>query len=183
MYKNWILNQIGNAYHDIQHIHKTYFRIISVLDDMFCFWNKFGEFRYSQKTVSSSIAVIVWLFWIFFIVFIIYQLYKMLKGSSQESQKHFNELFSGLRNKNVAKAYGLFLTLRRAILVSILLFFFFNSRTYVFTRVLCIVCFQFIFMIAMIVVRPFKHIKDNMINIINEIIFMMLSSILIHYNK
>ena len=82
----------------------------------------------NSKIVSFIISIVFLLLLLLFITFIFYQNCMITKSTTRNTRKWFIELFVGLRDKRVARAYVLLLTIRRVILVSILLLYLFDSR-------------------------------------------------------
>ena len=96
-----------------------------------------------------------------------------------ESEKYFSQFYDGLKPKFVNRSYSIIMILRRIGFIYIALF---SQIDAVFT-VLNLFIIQFIYLIIMIVLRSYNKIKDNIIDIINETVYIICISLLFHFNK
>ena len=141
--------------------------------------NEVYEFNTSTslKIVSLTFAIFVLIFWVAMIVIV-----GCLAASSYEvtegNHNRFGEIFSGLKIGK-SKFYSLLLLLRRAIFIAALVVLAEKS----FIAVIGSLCFvQLLYIWLLILMRPFKEIKWNLIEIINEIYFSLFFGWLLVFN-
>ena len=96
-----------------------------------------------------------------------------------ESEKYFSQFYDGLKPKFVKRSYSVIMLLRRIAFIYIALF---SQIDAVFT-VLILFIIQLAYLVIMIVLRSYEEIKDNIIDIINETIYIICIGLLFHYNK
>ena len=129
--------------------------------------------------VSLSISFILLVLWLGLIVFA-----ACLSLSSYEiKEKQHNQLdefFTGLKPEKKYRVYIAILLSRRIIFVIMLLTFKFWSPTIV---VSILVLLQLAYLIYMCILRPFDDIKANVIEIINETVFLILLCSLLLYSS
>ena len=100
-------------------------------------------------------------------------------NNSDLSPPSLNELFANLKNTKMARMYNVALMIRRVVLVSIMICLS-NADKFVllFISVLC----QVIHVVMIIKVRPYTSLKDNLIEVQVNVIFIILLLILILLN-
>jgi hypothetical protein len=130
----------------------------------------FGNFDNSQQLVSSIASIITLLFWIIFPLVSLIALCKDWK-------KGINELSVGLKANSYAKLYQIVLILRKVVLISWMIWFKFIPKTpyLIFPSI-----YQFFHISYILIWRPFTRVKDNIIEIFNEITFTLMLSWLIY---
>ena len=92
----------------------------------------------------------------------------------------FKEFFNGIALKSSAKLYSTIFLLRRMTLVGLLIFG--SSLSNIYLIVPMIVC-QTVYLIVVVAIRPFKEVKNNIIEILNEWFYFTLVSMLAFYNE
>ena len=133
----------------------------------------------SKKTVSFvfSICLLCFCLWlILFISWLSLSSYEVLKNSHNK----FGEIFHGVKMQRKNKFYVPVLFIRRAIFV-ILLMTLTSIQSWILISILSFI--QLWYLVFIIILRPFEYIKDNIIEISNEIFFCILLSILIFFNS
>lgn len=85
---------------------------------------------------------------------------------------YMEEIFDGLKPKHLAKLYHFAFTLRRLIIVAIVIFM---EHILTSVRLFTFIMFQFCAFLYVIYVRPFDNIKDNLIEIVNDSVYVILS--------
>ena len=115
-----------------------------------------------------------------FYFFIIYQFFATRRSLSRKYYTYSEELFAGLKDKNKARAYTIFLTTRRVLLCMILICF--QDINFI-VRVVSFGSIQIFYLIYLILIRPFTEITNNIVEIINESILTILVLLLLYYNK
>ena len=122
------------------------------------------------KLVSFGIAVAVLLWWIVLIgvvSFLTFSSYEVV----EESHNKLEEFFKGVKMQKKYKTYSLILIIRRTIFVVMLISLVSISSVML---ILILSGVQLLYLIYLTVLRPFKELKNNMIEIINEIYFILL---------
>ena len=130
------------------------------------------------RIVSLSIAIIVWASILFLIIIIGYlslSIYKVVENSYNKIGEVFNEIKEGKK----FKFYITMLLIRRFLFVSVLITLA-SANSRLITGILSFL--QLMFATYVFILRPFISFKTNAINIINEIFFFVLLSLLIFWN-
>ena len=96
-----------------------------------------------------------------------------------ESEKYFAQLYDGLKPKFISRSYSIIMLIRRILFIYIALF----SQIDALYTVLILFIIQFMYLGIMIVLRSYKEIKDNIIDMINETVYIACIGLLFHYNK
>ena len=99
--------------------------------------------------------------------------------SSQQMQTKWGEFFTGLKIQKKYRFYAAWLLARRTIYVALLITFTFASFK---VLLIFLSIFQMCYAIFICILRPYEEVKDNMIEIMNEIFFIFLLSFLIFVN-
>ncbi|CAI2381146.1 unnamed protein product [Moneuplotes crassus] len=92
----------------------------------------------------------------------------------------FNEFITGLKNTRYARIYPFLGLMRRTILVIWLLTFTWLECVYLTAGMMTV---QILFVLSLVILRPFDRPENNMIEIVNEIIYTSLLSIMIVCDK
>jgi cysteine-rich repeat protein len=96
------------------------------------------------------------------------------------SSSNFQEIFSGLKMTPVARSYQLLLMLRRLILISWMIWMkFITPLLYLSFPGF----YQLIHLWTIIFIRPFSRIKDNIIEVFNELVFTIILWSVVFLNK
>ena len=138
------------------------------------------SFNASQlfRVISLGFAMLIFAAWIVNSVFVFY-----LSASfySVDESKHnkLGEFFNGLKMQRRFKLHAFMMMLRRIVFVTLLL-----TCGSVASRLLIgvLAFLQLIYLAYVCFMRPFWQFKDNLIEIVNEIYFLLLLSALIHLN-
>jgi cysteine-rich repeat protein len=133
----------------------------------------FGSFDSTQQLVSSVASIVTFIFWIIFPLVSLIALWKDWKEG-------INELSVGLKPNLYAKVYQVVLILRRVVLVSWMVWFKFTSQM---TFLIFPSIYQFIHICYILIVRPFTRVKDNIVEVYNELTFTLMLSGLIYLRK
>ena len=132
----------------------------------------------SFRIVSLAFAMLVLIGWILIEVFA-FCLSTSSYAIDEDKHNKLGELFSGLKMDKRFKFYVVILVFRRSIFVVLLL-----TWVSVASRLLIgvLTFLQLIYLSYVCYLRPFKKLKDNLIEIMNETYFMLLLSALIYFN-
>jgi hypothetical protein len=96
------------------------------------------------------------------------------------SSLHFAEIFSGLKKTSIARSYQLLLMLRRLILISWMVWL--NSiPSFLYLSIPGL--YQLLHFWTIIFIRPFSSMKDNIIEVFNELVFTIILWSVIYLNK
>ena len=140
--------------------------------------------RFNTSSLSSIISLIfsfVFAFicvWFIIISFLSWTKYEVSENVPENYP--FKEFFNGIALKSSAKLYSTLFLLRRMTLVGLLIFG--SSLSNICLVVPMIVC-QTVYLILVVAIRPFKEVKNNVIEISNEWFYFILVSMLAYYNE
>ena len=161
----------------IRFIYQIYiFLVLASVSEIYMFSNISGGRR-----LSLSIACFIVTFWVVFMLVSIWQFIKSLKDNNLEKMYYFVEFFSGIKGTRKARIYALMFLLRRTILCWIVLLF--HEIMSLTTLNSVFVFFQFCYLIFSVFFKPFSELKDNALEVINEIFYTILWSTLIYYKS
>ena len=149
------------------------FFLVSGMNEVF-----FLDASEDLRIVSFTFAVLVLLAWFIFIVLVTYFSLAM-DTSSESGHNKFSEFFSGLRLNKRNRLFISILITRRSLLV-VLLFALSSIPSRALIGVL--VAFDVPYVIYLVILRPYNETKYNIIEIMNEFIFLLLLSALLVFN-
>ena len=133
----------------------------------------------SSHISSLVVAFLILIVWIVFAV-IAFVLASASNPKSNNEHNKLGELYAGLKNTVWARFYLALQLLRRIIFVSLLITLAPISSIAI---VWAISCLQIVYLIVLIILRPFEELKDNLIEIINEVFFNYFACWLTHFNS
>ena len=139
-------------------------------------WNPLS----ASKLISLWIAFLATILWIFLIVI---SFLNWMFNKNLESTDHYfplKELFGGLKDNSKPRLYSTILLTRRAFLV---IFLVMGSSLTSITIIVPMMVVQFIYLSLIILIRPYKSAKDNILEITNEVFYFILISLLVHFNS
>ena len=139
-----------------------------------------SQLNSSQKIASFAMNFIIIIIWGGFIGIAIWQWRKSKNKEQFANQYYFNELFLGIKNNFRSRIYSILFLSKRILLVTVVILFEILPmivKVIIFVMIECVSC------ITILKLRPFRRIKDNLIEIINEIFFLFLSSFMVIMNK
>ena len=159
-----------------------YIRIVLELFELFLVSgiNEVYYFDVSDKyrIISFAFAVAILIVWFWFTLFVVFfSISSYIVTEGQHSK--LNEFFSGLKINKKHRFFIAILLIRRSFFV-IFLFVCYSVSSKVVIGVLSL--FQLSYLVYIILIRPFIEIKANVIEIINESIFLFLLSALFFLN-
>jgi hypothetical protein len=105
---------------------------------------------------------------------------KSYKKDIFEKQIYFREYFSGIKDEWIPRAYSSTFLLKRFFLCLIVIVFSFATQM---IRISLFCGIQVLSCCFVLIIRPFNTIKINIVEIINEVIFSVLSLLLLYLNK
>jgi cysteine-rich repeat protein len=128
------------------------------------------ETKTPPHVISFWIAWITLIFFSLFFLFGTYLWYQRLGNIEYIINSKFEELFSGLKKTNSGISFNLIILLRRGVMISWLIWFsWFPPIIHIISTSLL----QFIHLSAVLTIRPFDNVKDNIVESINEGVFFM----------
>ena len=162
----------------------VYLRIILQSNQFMLIWsayeiNLFGT-KSTSRTISYIVAVIVLIFWIKLTLLSLLKAFHARVPSNQLHISIFKELFSGVKETKAAKYLTSMLMIRRAVFVCFLIFW---SSLSINFKIGTLDFLQCLWIIYIIIVRPFENLRDTVIWIVNDIQFLILWSSLFKYNE
>ena len=153
--------------------------------NQFLMLSSFSELYEFDTSSSSKIVSLMFAFCGFFICFgfislslINYIIHK--NTDNMEKYIPLKEFFSGLKSRGLSKLYSTLLLMRRALFVSLLIF----GQSFSNIGLICpMIIIQIIYLSGLTIVRPYKLVKDNIIEITNEWFYFLLIVLLSYFNS
>ena len=127
--------------------------------------------------LSFSIAVVVVLFWLAFLVF---SLILSWKTSDEEVNSNIKEFFEGLKEAKICKLFNTLSLLKTLFYVTILVTV---SKYSSFSVILTVVITQWSIIAFLIFVKPYKDLKNNVIEVINQLYILTFFWWLFYFNS
>ena len=139
----------------------------------------------TSKIVSFGIACSFALFCVLCFLFVLFMTLcipiKHLNIKSKWAKfSVFNGFYSGIKDKKFQRLYTPLLLLRRIVFISWLIIFRSFTNTFI---VLGLFIVQLSYMVSLFSLRPYKGVKDNLIEWINEIFYAVLLCNLFYFNS
>ena len=131
------------------------------------------------KVVSLVFSILILCLCISIIVFVLYLSLSSYEAI-EESHNKLGEFFNGIKMQKKFKLYSSILLIRRFVFI-ILLLSLVSIKSWMLVGILSII--QFFYVIWIIVLRPFSETKGNIIEIINELFFIVLLGSLVYLNS
>jgi cysteine-rich repeat protein len=144
-----------------------------------------SEVKNSKQTTlsrrySRMIAITLIVLCCIFLLLSVYQWIKTFWNNNLKSMHYFIYFFSGIRGTWKARLYAMMFILRRSLLWSIVIFL--DTKNGLFYKTLFFVTVQFLYLSLSIIIRPFSEVKDNICEIINEVVYTILWGSLFYLN-
>ena len=150
------------------------YMLISSINEIFNF-----DTSTSLRIISVCFAFLILSFWLSLIVLtskLTFSAYESIEGGHNK----IGEFFNGVKMEKKSKLYVVVLLIRRFVYVFLLISLV-SIQSWILISVLSIL--QFGYALFIIILRPFKEIRCNLIEILNELYFIVLLSALIFLNK
>ena len=123
------------------------------------------------------------LFWIVFVIFLIIvsmiQWRRLMNGYSENKHHYFKEFLSSIKDKPWTRIYTSWMMTRRLLLVSLLILGSSLKSIYIVSTMTVL---QIIYLTIVLILRPFKEFKNNLINSLNEVYYLVLILMLVYFN-
>jgi hypothetical protein len=129
--------------------------------------------------ISLIISFVTFFVCVGMIGLMVQQWLKSKNLDTYKTQKYFIEIFSSLREDWMSRSYNILNYGRRSLLVALVIFLK-NINVYAMTSIFTVI--QLFYLSIIICLRPFDS-KNNIIEIINEVVFTIVSASLICLNK
>ena len=133
----------------------------------------------TSKIISLIFSAILSWACVGFILLTLINWAKLKDVQSLDNYIPLKELLGGQRHSRCSRLYSTVLLTRRAIFVILLIF---GSSLNNISLVVPMIIIQLIYMLYLVIVRPFKLVKDNLIEITNECFYCLLLCLLSYYN-
>ena len=135
----------------------------------------------SVSKIASLINAIIWeLFWIaLFILTFVHWMYNR-KLDNIDHYMPLKAFFNGLKNQVKARLYSTILLLRRIFLTTFLII---GSSISSLGIIIPMMIVQFVYLSLFIIVRPYNWVKDNVLEITNEVYYFVMITLLVHFNS
>ncbi|CAI2374156.1 unnamed protein product [Moneuplotes crassus] len=133
----------------------------------------------SNEFISYFLNVPITFVWGAFVAVCIWQWKKSKSPLRFARQYYFVEFFQGVRNTWKARVYSaLFLTKRLTLVALVTLLEVFPMLA----KVIIFITIQLSCCITIVILRPFESVRNNIIEIVNEVVFLVCSSLMVHFN-
>ena len=139
---------------------------------------EFSQFDNAKDhKLSYSIAVLIFILSFAFILIPVHY-FKYRNGAAIDT-RYFAEIYDGIKDNTASKLFFFIFILRRFLMVAVIVFM---RNANIWARCICFTLIQITVLFYTIIVRPFEKIKDNMIELVNEITFAILCIIIVVCN-
>ena len=139
-------------------------------------WNIYG----TSKIISLIISFIGAIFWISLIVISFFHWNHNKDLESIDHYMPFKELFNGLKNNRKPRLYSTALLLRRWYFCIYLIM---GSKLESIYLVIPLIIAQTLYLSYLVIIRPYKQVKDNVLEITNEVYYFVMIILLSHFNS
>ena len=130
-------------------------------------FNELDEF--STNTTSLSIAIIAFFLSIIFFILTVCLWIKYRNGfDMQQNNKYFKELYAGLKEKHKARLYPSLIMIRKIVFAIFLITW---NDIEAIKSVGTFLAMQTIYLMIILLIMPYKSVKDNIMETINEVLF------------
>ena len=130
--------------------------------------------------VISFISLIAWIAMIIIVIFFVFIQNKDSEEESPDKRNKFAHLFNGVSPNIKSRLYIAIIQIRRAVFVTLLITIGPISSTLVIS---ILVGLQAIYLLILILIRPFELVKCNIIEIVNEMYFFIMLASLLKFNS
>ena len=161
-----------------------YFRFI-LEANQFMILSSFSELKLwnttsASKIISLWIALITSILWLGLILLSFIYWLRIRKIESTEHYMPLKVFVSGIKDGSKPRLYSTFLLARRAFFV---IFLILGSSIPSIGIIVPLMVVQTVYLSLMIIVRPYKSTKDNLLETTNEVFYLVLISLLSYYNS
>ena len=144
----------------------------------------FSEVHYQSKNgiqnMNSCVASYIIMFCMLMLVLLaLWQWIKSRKPENFEKQKYFVAIVDGMKPKWICRSYSFVFLIRRTVFGAILFFFDFVEAIH---RVIILTSIQWVYMMYIMILRPHDSIKENLIDVINEVLYLYYLGFLLYFN-
>ena len=134
-----------------------------------------------SRLVSFGLAILILWFlgtWIIWSIFLSVVSYPSLTRSKITS-KLCRQCFSDIKDSCQSRLMSVLFFMRRILLWVVVIIF---KNTQLTTKLIIFVSIQSLYMLAILIIRPFEKMKNFMLEMINEIFYLLLWCLLFRYN-
>jgi hypothetical protein len=138
-----------------------------------------NEFVVDTQTAIASlwIAGVFVLFSLFLVLKAFYLLYRHWNNFDLNEDFFFMEYYADIRENKWARSYTSTLLTRRMAFIAIVLLCGFWNRNVIFMILLAI---QLVYVVQLILIRPFIHLENNLIEVVNEIFYWVFVGLMLY---
>ena len=135
----------------------------------------------SASKIASLIIAIIWeILWIALLVLTFMHWIYNRKLENIDHYMPLKAFFDGLKHQSKARLYSTVLLLRRVFLTTFLII---GSSISSIGIIIPMMIIQFVYLSLFIIVRPHSWVKDNVLEITNEVYYFVLIVLLVHFNS
>ena len=163
---------------------KVYLRTLIESNQFLLIWwiyeiNLMGRSTVSRN-FSLTFAFLIYFLCIKFSIIIWFVTAKAMKSTQSKLLDYFEEVFDGMRNSKLAKWQTIINIFRTSFLVT---FFLFGYNVWIITKIITLIIFQTLYLGFQIFARPIEQLKERILSLINEVLFLWLSITIIKFNN
>ncbi|CAI2376235.1 unnamed protein product [Moneuplotes crassus] len=138
-------------------------------------------YMFTYDNLLSYIANIVIIFlWGSFFIICLWQWVRSKDENRLSKARHFREFYAGIKPNWRSRVFTAFFLSKRFILISLVVLL---ERLTMISKVIIFVIIQLLCCGFICFLRPFSELKNNIIEVINEIYFLFCSSVMLFLNK
>ena len=177
------LSDIKNKIHQFLML-SIYIRLIFQVNQFLMLWS-FSEIKAwnissTSRITSLATAFIGALIWNAFILLSLFYWIRNRNTEKIEENLFFREFSNNIKDKSKPRFYSTVSLLRREVFVVFLIMASSLSSVWIVAPMIVVQAF---YLASLIYIRPYKSIKDNLLEIINESYYFVLVSLLSHFNS
>ena len=127
--------------------------------------------------ISYALAVLLFVSLLTFLLIPIH--YFKYKQDGTIKTKYLSEIYDGFKDNTASKLFIFIFLLKRFLMACVIVFM---RNVNIWARVILFALIQITVLIYSIIVRPFKKVKENLIEILNEVTFTLLCLVIVVCN-
>ena len=162
----------------------TFYIRVFLEASQFLMLSSFSEIYEWNVSTPSTVISIVFAFigalvCLWFICLSVIGWYNQRDNEEMDRYIPLKELFSGVKSGAIPRLYSTLLLARRAIFVALLIF----GKSLNNISLICpMIVIQIVYLSSLIIVGPYKQVKNNIIEVTNELFYFLLITLLSYFN-
>ena len=153
--------------------------------NVFLLLSSFSELYHWDTSSLSKIISIYFAFtwgWICFTIISLSLVNYSIHKDTQNIDNYipFKEFLTGVKETRMSRLYPTILLLRRFLFIGLLIF---GQSLNSFELICPMIIIQLAYLVNLAIVRPYKKVRDNVIEVTNEWFYLVLISLLSHFNS